>query len=209
MEHSVTKRQVEASPVDAVDVDRRADLRFRTIYRVAKVATGCDLGLWRVRNISDRGMMLTTSVEVAAGEHLWIALSDTATIEGKVIWCDAGRCGIAFDAPIDSAALLSALAAEQRGPDYRAPRLPVDSRALAYDETGIHPVKICDLSLSGVGIMHHCSFRPGTRVKLRFENGLERSGIVRWADHHHAGLALMEPFACEELESAGRLQKGL
>ena len=161
-----------------------------------------DLGLWRVRNISDRGMMLASGVRVAPGEHLSISLSDTATIEGKVVWCADGRCGIVFDRPIDSAALLSALVAEQRAPDYRAPRLPVSTRALAYDETGIHSVKICDMSQHGIGFTHHGRFQPGMKVKLLLENGLERRGIVRWSDDDHAGLALVEPFACEDLESA-------
>ena len=69
LERRVAKQQAEVMPEMPADLERRADHRFRTIYRVAKVATGCDLGLWRVRNISDRGMMLMTSVQVALGEH--------------------------------------------------------------------------------------------------------------------------------------------
>ncbi len=204
LERRVAKQQAEVMPEMPADLERRADHRFRTIYRVAKVATGCDLGLWRVRNISDRGMMLMTSVHVALGEHLSIALSDTATIEGKVVWCEEGRCGIVFDQPIDSAALLTSLVAEQRAPDYRAPRLPVSARALAYDEAGIRSVKICDMSQHGIGFTHHGRFRPGMKVKLLLENGIERRGIVRWSDKDHAGLALVEPFTCEDLESASQ-----
>jgi hypothetical protein len=188
-------------PRTSADLERRAEYRIRTVYRVAKVATGCDLGLWRVRNISNRGMMLLTSVRVAAGEHLSIALSDGVAIEGKIVWCEDGCCGIAFDQPIDSAALLRSLVEERQAPDHRAPRLPVSTRALAYDETGIHSVKICDLSQNGIGFTHHGDFRPGTKVKLLLENGLKRCGIIRWSDEGHAGLALLEPFTCEELNS--------
>lgn len=202
LQSRIARKEAEVLPEMPADLERRADYRFRTIYRVAKVSTGCDLGLWRVRNISDRGMMLTTSVQVALGEHLSIALSDAATIEGKVVWCEDGRCGIEFDQPIDSAALLASLVAEQRAPDYRAPRLPVSAPAIAYDETGIHSVKICDLSQHGVGFTHHGCFRPGMKVKLLLENGIERRGVVRWSDGDHAGLALAEPIACEDLESA-------
>jgi hypothetical protein len=208
-EMTMKKRRVPGEPVEAMpempaDPERRADYRFRTIYRVAKVATGCDLGLWRVRNISDGGMMLATSVQVVPGERLSIVLSDTSAIEGKVSWCEGGQCGIAFDQPIDSAALLASLAVEQRAPDYRAPRLPVNSPALVYSETGIQSVRISDLSQQGVGLTHNGSFHAGMKVKILLENGLERRAIVSWSDEEHAGLALVEPFSCEDLESTTR-----
>lgn len=205
LESRIATEATEIVPQMPAVLERRADHRFRTVYRVAKVATGCDLGLWRVRNISDRGMMLATGVKVAPGEHLSIALSDTATVEGKAVWCANGRCGIVFDRPIDSAALLAALVAEQRAPDYREPRLPVNTRALAYDETGIHSVKLCDMSQHGIGFTHHGRFQPGMKVKLLLENGIERRGVVRWSDDDHASLTLAEPFSCEELESASQL----
>jgi hypothetical protein len=186
------------------EFERRAGSRFRTVYRVAKVATGCDLGLWRVRNISDGGMMLMTSVKVVPGEHLSIALSESCVLEGTVRWCEGGRCGIEFEEPIDSAALLSSLAAEQRSPDYRAPRLPVDSCAVLYDEFGIHSVRISDLSQQDVGVTHHGRIHPGMRVKLQMGNGLERRAIVSWSDEERAGLALVDPFSCEDLASTGR-----
>jgi hypothetical protein len=198
------RREADTSPPIEAN-DRRSDHRYRTIFRVAKVATGCDLGLWRIRNISDRGMMLLTHVEVGAGERLSVALSDKVSVEGRVVWSGDGRCGLAFDEPIDCAAVLRDLVADQRSSEYRPPRLPVSARALAYDETGIHPVKIRDLSQHGIGFEHHGQFRAGMKVLLVLENGIERRGVVRWASDDRAGLLLIEPFACEELESAGEL----
>ena len=197
-------RSAAVPPRIPSDPDRRTDPRIRTVYRVARVATGCDLGLWRVRNISDRGMMLATSATVAVGERISVALSDTVAIEGVVAWSEDGRCGITFDSRIDSAALLAMLVAERRSSEYRAPRLPVSARALAYDETGIHPVTVCDLSQHGIGFSHHGRFRPGMTVKLCLENGVERRGVVRWSDEHQAGLALVDPFTCEDLASVSR-----
>ena len=149
-------------------------------------------------------MMLATSAKVALGERVSVALSDTVSIAGRVAWSEPGRCGIAFDTRIDSAALLAMLVAERRSADYRAPRLPVMARALAYDETGIHPVTVRDLSQHGIGISHHARFRPGMAVKLCLENGVERRGVVRWADDNQAGLALVDPFTCEDLASVSR-----
>jgi hypothetical protein len=202
--------QISSDAAEALpeEFERRTACRFRTIYRVAKVSTGCDLGLWRVRNISDRGMMLTTSIRVVPGEQLSIELSDQCTIEGQVVWCEKGQVGVEFTAPIDCAETLQLLAEECRSPDHRAPRLYVDAPALAYDETGIHSIRICDLSQQGVKFAHRGGFHPGMKVKLLMENGLERRGVVRWSDEAHAGLHLVEPIACAELESVRRLSRG-
>ena len=50
--------------------ERRSSPRFRTIFRVAQVTRLHDVGLWRIRNISDEGMMLLTAMPVQAGETL-------------------------------------------------------------------------------------------------------------------------------------------
>src|SRR3954470_14867944 len=86
--------------------ERRSSPRFRTIFRVAQVRRAHDVGLWRIRNISDEGMMLLASVPVRVGEKLSLALSDTVTLAATVQWWDGERCGILFDEPIDCASLL-------------------------------------------------------------------------------------------------------
>src|SRR3954470_16175218 len=90
--------------------ERRSSPRFRTIFRVAQVRRAHDVGLWRIRNISDEGMMLLAAVPVREGEALTITLSDRVTLDAKVQWWDGQRCGIVFDEPIDCAALLEGLA---------------------------------------------------------------------------------------------------
>ena len=92
---------------------------------LAAVKREHDMGLWRVRNISDRGIMLATRLEVTPGEPLLINLSDSICVGGRAVWWDGERCGVAFDQPIDCAATLAALVAEQKQPHYRPPRLAV------------------------------------------------------------------------------------
>lgn len=189
----------------AFEDDRRAAGRTRTVYRVAKVVRDKAVGLWRVRNISDRGMMLRTGVPVISGERLAIALSDSVEMDGRVVWCQDGHCGVEFDQPIDSAGVLKSLAAERDDPGYRAPRLPVDMRAVAYCEHGIHSVRITDVSRQGVGFIHDGAFHPGMQVMILMEDGHERRGIVRWSHEDHAGMLLVEPISEPELEVAGLL----
>jgi len=184
--------------------ERRISPRFRTIFRVAQVTRAHDVGLWRIRNISDEGMMLLTSVRVQIGEKLSIALSDTVTIEATALWWDGERCGVRFDAPIDCAAVLESLAEEQKAQRFRPLRLPVRTRALAYCDRGLHTVQVHDLSQHGAGFSHDGCFRPGMATKLHFETGEEYRGVVRWNQDGRAGIFLVEPIPCEKLESALR-----
>jgi hypothetical protein len=186
-------------------LERREDSRVHTVMRVALVRRDHDVGLWRVRNISNSGMMLTTQVPVVPGEPLTITLSEKVAIEGRAIWWDGERCGVAFDRPVDCAALLEALVAEQKAPRYRPPRLPVATRAIAYCDKGLHTVRIFNLSARGAGFSHDGCFRAGMAVKLHFDTGEEHRGVIRWSKDDRAGLYLVEPIACARLESAARL----
>ena len=47
------------------ETERRADQRHLTVYRVAKVQSANDTGLWRVKNMSDRGMLFESGAAVA------------------------------------------------------------------------------------------------------------------------------------------------
>ena len=188
-----------------VNLERRGDSRIHTVMRVAKVSRANDVGLWRVRNISDGGMMLAASVPLAPGEHLAVGLSDSVTIDAEVAWWDGARCGVAFDRPVDCAALLHDLVAEQRGPFYRPPRLPVSTRAIIYCEKGLHSVRLLNLSQHGAGFCHDGRLVPGMRAKLLFEDGDEHRGVVRWSRDGRAGMYLVEPIPCARLESACRL----
>ena len=195
----------EASPRLPAGLERREESRVHTVLRVAMVRREHDVGLWRVRNISDGGMMLTTKVQVFSGERLTIGLSDTISVEGRAIWWDGERCGIAFDRAVDCAALLGALVAEQKTPRYRPPRLPVATRAIAYCDKGLHTVRIFNLSQHGAGFSHDGCFCVGMATKLHFDTGEEHRGLIRWSQGGKAGLYLVEPIACARLESANQL----
>ena len=66
-------------------IERRESCRFHTVMRVAKVERARDVGLWRVRNISDEGMMLLSAVPLAPNEPMTIGLSDTVQLPARVV----------------------------------------------------------------------------------------------------------------------------
>ena len=182
--------------------ERRSGHRIHTVCRFARVESRTGHGLWRVCNISDLGMMFKCHRRPVPGERLSIALADDIRMEAAVVWSDAEHCGVRFDAPIDSGAVLGALARSQRSPDYRPLRLDVEGWALAFDDSGVHSVRIRNLSRCGVGLSHLGQLQRGSSVKLVLETGAEHRGIVRWASSDRAGLSLLEPFSPEELETA-------
>ena len=188
-----------------LDLERRESTRFHTVLRVAQVTREHDVGLWRVRNISDRGIMLSTHVQVIPGERLSVNLSDTVSVDGRAVWWDGERCGVAFDREIDSAALLENLVVEQKTARYRPPRLSVATRAIAYCDKGLHTVRVYNMSQHGAGFIHDGCFQAGMTAKLHFETGEDYRGVVRWSNEGRAGLFLTEPIPCAKLESANRI----
>lgn len=188
------------------DADRRGGDRYRTVWRIAKVVRNGDAGLWRVRNISDKGMMLAAEVPIAIGEKLEIALSDTVVLHGKVVWSDGGRCGVSFDKEVDVADVLKQLAAEQRATGYRQPRLPVRTQAQAVTDDGTNSIELVDLSQNGAGFVHDGHLEVGKELDLILAGGVKRRAIVRWSRAGRGGLWLTQPLDRADLESIHRFE---
>lgn len=193
-------------PAAAPDSDRRGADRYRTVWRIAKVKRDGDVGLWRVRNMSDRGMMLAADVPVAVGEVLEVALSDAVVVRGTVVWSEGGRCGVAFDEEVDVADVLKRLAAEQRASGYRQPRLPVHTQAQVVTDEGTSNIELVDLSQSGAGFVHEGHFEVGKELDLVLASGIRRKAIVRWARGNRGGLWLTQPLDRADLESIRHFQ---
>ncbi len=187
--------------------DRRGTDRFRTVCRIAKVVRDGDVGLWLVRNLSDRGMMLSADVPIAVGERLQIALSDTVVFDAKVVWSKDGRCGVTLDEEVDGAGVLKRLAAEQRAGDYRAPRLPVHTRAQAVSEEGVtSEIELVDMSQNGAGYIHGDHLEVGKQFQVVLAGGIKRRAIVRWSRGGRGGLWFTAPLERGDLESIRRFE---
>ncbi|OWR01114.1 PilZ domain-containing protein [Sphingopyxis witflariensis] len=193
-------------PAAGDESDRRGADRYRTVWRIAKVKRDGDFGLWRVRNISDRGMMLAADVPIAVGERLEVALSDTVVIRGRVVWSEEGRCGVAFDEEVDVASVLKQLAAEQRAGDFRQPRLPVRTQAQAVTDEGASQIELVDLSQNGAGFVHDGHWEVGKEFELVLAGDIRRKAIVRWSRGGRGGLWLTQPLERSDLESISRFQ---
>ena len=188
--------------------NRRASQRHLAVCRTARVMRAGDAGLWRVRNISDTGMMLAADVPLRIGERLEIALSESTTLQGSIKWAEGGRCGVAFDETIDAAALLRQLADEQRSAGYRALRLPVEIEAILLLRSDAVAIDLVDISQHGAG--YRCSERlePGSEVEILLPGETHRRrALVRWSRRQRGGLWFAEPLDRTSLESVARLRR--
>lgn len=181
--------------------DRRAGSRLRTVYRVARVRARGDEGLARVHNLSDDGIMIELGFPVMLNDIVRIDLTESVSLDGRVVWTDGSRCGLKLRRSIDSPTLLRKMCEEQRSRATRPMRLPMGHTAMTSSECGLKPVSVVDISQRGMKLAHDGSFQPGLAVKVTTDAGIERRGVVRWSRDGLAGVILTEPFTVAELGS--------
>lgn len=185
--------------------DRRGDTRIRTVYRIARLQAESDVGLARVRNISDGGMRLSIGMALSPGDRVVVALSETLILEGHVVWAEDAECGIQFIEGVDSRDVLRRAAEEARLRTARPPRLSLSHPIVVVSERGMHVTHVYDVSQRGMKIGHDGHLAPDVSVKIILGPGIERRGTVRWVRDNLAGLILTEPFSVQELGSTKAL----
>lgn len=184
--------------------ERRANHRLRTVYRVARVSAKGDRGLARLLNISDGGMMLSLSLDVLPGDALRVDLAEDRAYETRVIWREGQQCGVRLRTPINSLGTLQQLCEDRRSGEARPLRIPLSKAAIACSELGLHPVRLQDISQSGMKVLEGGRFKEGLAVKVRVAPGIERRGVVRWVRDGRAGIVLRDVLTVEELGSMNR-----
>ncbi|MCL9997952.1 MAG: PilZ domain-containing protein [Erythrobacter sp.] len=188
--------------------ERRADSRVQTVFRVARVITGADEGLVRIRNISDQGARLRMMMPATLSDRLTLEFADGVELRGQVVWRQGDEFGLRFDHPISCTHLLATLAAGTQCGSTRPVRLPLLVSALIRSERGLRCAKIVDISLRGLKLVHDGSLTRGLNVKVSLPSGLDRHGIVRWTREERAGVMLLDPLNVEALGSMQRLMGG-
>lgn len=65
---------------------------------------------YRIRNLSSGGMMAQGDDALVDGTRVSVTLRNIGAVQGRVVWSEAGRCGIAFDQEIDPQAVRAPVA---------------------------------------------------------------------------------------------------
>ena len=200
---------ITAASAPATPDGRRGEDRTVTLYRTGLLSTAHVNGLCRVRNISNAGLLVVTSMDLAPRQKVQISLSETILLWGHVAWTDGTRVGIELALRIDAAALLHRLAAEHRLGVYRARRLEVNATGTMTTAHGIQPVRINNISQQGMQVTQDGCLATGQMVSITLPNGLERHGIVRWTGDGVAGLRLTESIPVERLGLGSEVSRGV
>ncbi|MBV1691883.1 PilZ domain-containing protein [Novosphingobium sp. G106] len=184
-----------------ISPDRRSSQRTLTIYRLVQIDSGGDRGFARCRNISDSGVRLELSMPLEMGAAVEIAFSPSNVLPGRVVWKVDHSCGIAFNAEVDSAAVLSRSAAELHGNRARPFRLNANLPARVSSDGKSRGTTVMDISQRGVKLTHDGSFHRGMSIRVVLASGAEREGVVQWVKGDTAGVYFIEPFSVDELGS--------
>lgn len=174
------------------------DARHLTILLVARLVTPAGDALARVRNISNGGMMLETSLPLAIGEAVRLELRTLRAVEGLVVWTTPPRAGVRFDTPADVAQLLHA--ATPNGRVARAPRLATRCPVQLRHDGRTCRAMLLDLSQGGGHVRVPRPVAVGDPVTLSIPEIGARNAVVRWVRGDEAGLVFLDaiPFAALE-----------
>jgi hypothetical protein len=160
--------------------DKRTRSRTCTA-RVVQVAHKGDAAYARCRDFSDTGMKLDLTAPPELNERVTVALSRSVVLCGTVAWVSARECGIVFDGPVDSKALIEAVDGHPA-----AAALPATLDLLEGRSRPQHgsPARCSAASRNG---MH---FEPGLVVTIVTGPDREQRGVLRWAEGNVAALEL-------------------
>jgi hypothetical protein len=148
--------------------DRRGTLRAQAA-RLVQVAHDGEAAYARCRDFSDTGMKLDLTAPLALNDEVTIALSPSIVICGTVTWVHGRKCGIIFDGPVDSDALLAAIAEA---------RSEVGSPATLDLLHGRDPDRHLPPPQTRGG--SQAAFKPGLSVTVMVAPNRERRGVVHW-----------------------------
>ncbi len=158
--------------------DRRVRRRAR-IPRVVQVAHESEVAYARCRDFSDTGMKLDLTKPLEINDFVSVALSNEISLHGVIAWVNGRECGVVFEEPVDSEALLAAA----------EPRRELRDGPSTLDQLGINPwaqhqPAPAELPSPRPGVL----FQPGLAVTVMVGPDHEQRGTVRWARGNIAAL---------------------
>jgi len=179
--------------------DRRTGERHVKILRVGVLVVDGRRELCLIRNISAGGLMAHVYSPVKIDQRVVVELKTHETIPGRVAWTRDSNAGVAFDEPVDIAALLANPAVLDNGWRARSPRIEVDRTATVRVDGVPSPARICDISQSGVKIETDAKLVIGGDVVITPEGFRPLAGVARWQEDGRAGIVFNEVIRLNEL----------
>ena len=179
--------------------DRRTDDRYLAMLPVAKLVTTESQEFCRIKNISAGGLLAeSASPRFDTGAEVYVELSSSQRIPGKVVWKRDNAIGVKFDQTVDLRELL-ANRRPRNGFRPRPPRLEVTCGATVKIGNLYHKVDVRDISLGGMKVAVSDWQCVGKPVIVTIESFRPVKGKVRWYKGGHAGIVFDKPLLFDEL----------
>jgi len=86
-------------PTDESDAREPRDSVF--LHATMTSSSGENSGLFRIRNISSRGLMAEGPFTFCAGDEIDVDLRNVGVVHGRIAWTSSGKFGVMFDSAID------------------------------------------------------------------------------------------------------------
>lgn len=180
---------------------RRADPRFSTLGRAARIDALGVSGLCRVLNLSDHGAAIETSASVACGDPVRLWFDSENIVQGRVAWCRGNRIGIRFLTPIESFPMIRKIASDRWSGVARPPRLSAAIVAIVSHDTQSFGTVIDNVSEAGFCVRHPGCLSTGAQIETTTAKGLRMRGTVRWANNVMAGIELSGKLTTAQLSN--------
>jgi hypothetical protein len=187
-----------SAEVPAPRRERRRQERQLTILRVGVLVIDGERELCLIRNISAGGLKAHVYRTLHPDQRLTVELKSGQQIGGRVVWTDGGNAGIAFDAAVDVAGLLSN-PPRADGWRPRLPRVEIDRMGTLRAGADICWVQARDVSQGGVKLEIDRAIEPGAEVVITLEGLRPLAGTVRWRSDGMCGIGFNELLPFDEL----------
>ena len=149
---------------DQYAIDGPAKEPGMTMFRVGAINTPSSREFCVIRALSSEGMRLKTFSDLTTGQWVSVEFKHGEAIEGQVTSCKGEMADVAFDQPIDVAAVM---AADPEGPTPRMPRIDIACPATVREGAKLVRAKIIDISQGGVRVEGDGGCQSGRRSWCR------------------------------------------
>ncbi len=180
-------------------IERRTGNRHISVFRVGRLIYDGHDQLCVIRNISSGGVMIEANRIPPVGARAEVELRSDRRQTVTVRWARDREAGVAFDQPIDVAAVLR----EERTSILRhQPRAPRFVRTGLTRIMGMHEAAegvITNISIIGLGIRTEAIFAREEPVTVVVDGLGAARAVVRWCEHGEVGLRLQLPLSYRAL----------
>ena len=204
MKHQVEQTTYSLSEDAPAPPDRRKGERYLSLLRVGAMLIDGRRELCLVRNVSAGGMLIRPYSPIEAGTAVTIELKHGETVSGVTKWIEEGLVGIAFDAPIDVVALLTA---SEDGPQPRMPRIELSCTAWVREDADIYRTRTVNISQGGMCVEGDSRLNLDADVIVSLAGLGPIAGLVKWQEGDRYGIGFNRVLAVNELMGFLRQQQ--